>query len=390
MRIVCTLQDQKYAEVFSRFLKHEGIENQLEMTPNTDWGSSDYGTITCKVWVVNEEDLQSALDWAAIFVENPNDPKFHQLEEKKVSLFDKPVITPEVEMADGSQPIAGSTGPSAVLTLYFLIGCVLFFMLELFTSPSIPHNIKGLPPISLYSSTIQKDMMYDYPHAYEIVDKLLKIYGAEKLQNLEDLPPDGKQLLQQYNNTPYWKGIYNQLVAHYKDPTTPWDFSAPMFEKIKQGEVWRTVTPIMLHSDIFHLVFNMIWLIVIGKQLEQRMGRYRYLLFVIITAVFSNTAQYLMSGSNFLGFSGVICAMLGFIYIRQRIAAWEGYQLQKNTLVFITLFIALLSVIQIVNFFVEVNSSTPVSQGIIANTAHLSGALIGVIFGRLNFFAWQT
>lgn len=390
MRLVCTLQDQKYAQVFSRFLKHEGIDNQLEIVTNSDWGSSDYGTATCRVWVYDEEDSKAALEWASIFLENPNDPKFHNLDESKIALYERPVITPEVEIGDAQQAQPIVAGPSAVLTLYFLIACVLFFMLEAFTSPPFVGVVKGLPNVVLYSSSIQKDLMYDYPHAYEIVDQLEKSYGIEKLKNLEELPPEGKELLLQYYNTPYWKGIYEQLVTRIRDPLFNWNFAAPMLEKIHEGEVWRLVTPILLHSDIFHLIFNMIWLIILGKQLELRMGRYRYLIFVLLTAMFSNTAQYLMSGPNFIGFSGVLCAMIAFVYVRQRIAAWEGYQLQRSTLLFVVIFVLLLTGIQMVNFFMEAYDSKALSQGIIANTAHLSGAFLGYILGRLNFFAWQT
>ena len=44
--------------------------------------------------------------------------------------------------------------------------------------------------------------------------------------------------------------------------------------------------PILLHADIFHLFFNMLWLIVLGKQIEQRLKTGRYVLFILLIAMY--------------------------------------------------------------------------------------------------------
>ena len=96
-----------------------------------------------------------------------------------------------------------------------------------------------------------------------------------------------------------------------------------------------------------------------------------------------------MSGANFIGFSGVLCAMVAFIWIRQKIAPWEGYPLQKSTITFLAFFVAAMLSIQIVAFYWEVQNVTTFTPGI-ANTAHITGALIGAILGRLPLFSWKT
>jgi len=161
---------------------------------------------------------------------------------------------------------------------------------------------------------------------------------------------------------------------------------APLFEKIREGELWRVITPCFLHSDIFHLLFNMIWLIVLGKQIEQRMKPLRYVLFILITGIVTNTAQYLMTGSDFLGISGVLCAMLSFIWVRQRKAAWEGYRMDRSTFAMMGAFIVMMFAIQVFYFFMEVQGlSTDFMR--IANTAHLSGIAIGYIIGKIDTLA---
>ena len=71
---------------------------------------------------------------------------------------------------------------------------------------------------------------------------------------------------------------------------------------MRQGEVWRVLSPVFVHQDIFHLVFNMIWLAMLGRQMEKRLGGFRYVVFIALVGIVSNTAQYFMSGSNFMGF----------------------------------------------------------------------------------------
>ncbi len=74
--------------------------------------------------------------------------------------------------------------------------------------------------------------------------------------------------------------------------------------------------------------------------------------------------------------------------MRQLKAPWEGYQLQRATIGFMMIFIFAIAGLQLVSFFLELTTGTSVSPGI-ANTAHLSGAAIGAVLGRLNFFGWR-
>ncbi len=112
----------------------------------------------------------------------------------------------------------------------------------------------------------------------------------------------------------------------------------------------------------------------------------RYLLIVLIIAVLTNTAQYLMSGYNFMGYSGVIMGLAGFIWMRQRIAPWEGYFLSKSVVLFIFFYILSLLVFEFFSFGLQMMGVAMLSP-VIANTAHVVGALCGLFLGRLSFFA---
>lgn len=394
MRIICTFNDQKKGHLFSSFLAAEGIENQLEITTNVDWGSPNYSDVTCRIWIYDEDSVPAAMRWLELFEANPDNPIFQKTALNtplKTVPIDPASTTERLElpprMAKPAVRPAEKMGP---ITFYILVICCLLFLLDMMTTPaltlrSLPENI---PPAPILTSPVKKAMYYDYPQAYAILDRIVKLYGADKLQTPQDLPSEGQYLLNQFYRTPYWHGLYEYATRELQDPNTELQ-KAPLFEKIRQGEIWRAFSPSLLHNDILHILFNMLWLILLGKQIEQRLRAPRYIIFILIAGIFSNTCQYLMSGSNFIGFSGILCAMLTFIWMRQRIAPWEGYPLPKATIAFMMFFIFAVFFLQLVSFYLETKQHVSFSPGI-ANTAHLSGAFIGVILGRLSFFSWKA
>lgn len=393
MRLIGTFKDQKQAHNLSQYLDNQGIENQLEVEVNNDWGSTHYGETTCRLWVIEEDQLELALEKMKEFQNNPqlalqNAPlpiKKNWLKEPlKEKIKDAPLkMIREKKLQKTAQQ---GFGP---VTNMILILCTLLLVLATLTMPTYKNLPENLPHNVLLTPKVNKWLMFDYPAAYTIMDKIVSAYGIESLTSEIPPSPEEQLLIQTFNKTPYWKGFYEKIVNYFTKGEPIWPLGAPLFEKIREGEVWRLVTPIFLHYDIFHLFFNMIWLIVLGKQMEERLGAGRYILFILIAAVISNTLQYLMSGPNFLGFSGVLCAMITFVWIRQKKAAWEGYQLQSSTFVFIMIFILAMFGIQLLSFFLETYAGTSLALGI-ANTAHLIGALVGIILGYLDFFAYKN
>jgi GlpG protein len=130
----------------------------------------------------------------------------------------------------------------------------------------------------------------------------------------------------------------------------------------------------------------MLWLFILGRQIEERIGIVRYIFLSLLIGIAGNVAQYLMSGPDFLGYSGIVTGMVGFIWIRQKIAPWEGYPLQKPVIIFITVFVlAMLAfevfVVSLKFFHIDWGSVA------LANTAHVIGGLFGALLGRLSMFA---
>lgn len=135
-------------------------------------------------------------------------------------------------------------------------------------------------------------------------------------------------------------------------------------QQIRQGQIWRLVTPIFLHGGALHLIFNMYWLYILGIQVEVLKGTVRFGLIVLAIAVISNLAQFFIGGGpNFYGMSGVVFGILGYIWIKQQYEPASGFQLQSFTFFFLIIYM-------VIGFLGVI--------GNIANWAHLGGLLSGM------------
>lgn len=141
------------------------------------------------------------------------------------------------------------------------------------------------------------------------------------------------------------------------------------FPEISSGQVWRLVTPIVLHGGFLHLFFNMLWLLQLGGAVEQHEGSRFFTVLVFVTAVLCNTAQYLVSGPLFVGMSGVVYMLLGYTWIMHRYQAGTRYYLHPQTMTFMMIWLVICLVGIIPN---------------VANTQHVVGLLIGLLWGFLR------
>lgn len=390
MRLIGTLSNTSHAERFVSALQSHDISCEWEQIAQKDWGDEKYGESVHRIWIINEDDLNTAVQLLDEFTKNPNDPKYEVSSPPPTPTSPhSPGQLPKKDTAFLSNPKASSPPkPLGPITLYLLLTCIWLFIWSVMTAPAPLSNQVPLPRMATQSSPIIKNLLFDYPETYTLSDQLLEKYGPEALENPQTMPDEGQHLLVKALSTPIWQGIYPHIVSWFKGESKAWAFNAPLFEKIRDGEIWRLFTPCLLHSQIFHILFNMLWLIVLGKQMESHMQKIPFVAFLLITGIFSNLSQYIMSGSNFIGFSGILCAMLTYIWTRQKRSPWEGYQLEKNTMGLITIFILGVFALQVVSFITEISIDFAITSQI-ANTAHLSGAFIGWVCARTPFFHRQ-
>lgn len=138
-------------------------------------------------------------------------------------------------------------------------------------------------------------------------------------------------------------------------------------KEIKLGQVWRLVTPIILHLDLFHFVFNAIALWELGHLLERYLGSIRFIFFVLIVAICTNLAQYAWGGFNFGGLSGVIMAMLGFMWTIGRFDKSAHFHIPPLLIIMIGLFF-------LVSWLGFLGRN-------MANMSHTAGFILGVVLG---------
>lgn len=381
----------------------KGIEHSVEEEPIRNWGSDAFGTIKYRLWIQDEDRVTSAQELLNSFLEDPSSHPINPSLPQDTVFIEHPPITAAqrfLEKKIKKQLAAEKRDANAPpkiglrLTNFLIALCCSLLLFEMMTMPDIA---KIPPPIYnkiLAVSPIEKALLFDYPESYVLLDKIAGLYGYQALLKPDELPPPGHFLYEKYKQTAHWEGLYPTLVRwgqqfSNKEPLTGALFQPELFfEKIKEGELWRLVSPIILHGDILHLFFNMIWLLILGSQIESRVGGLRYLLFIVIVAIVSNTLQYLVSGPAFIGFSGVICGFAFFIRARQKSTPWEAYNMTSSTFYFILFFISILALLSTITFVLNVFQLGTIPIGI-ANTAHFAGAMTGYFLGRLNFFRWQ-
>lgn len=102
------------------------------------------------------------------------------------------------------------------------------------------------------------------------------------------------------------------------------------FPPLTAQEPWRMVTVALVHSDrsIFHIVFNMYSLWVLGPLLESLIGRARFAAVYVLAALGGSVAVlWLAPLSIVVGASGAIFGLLGAFFVIQRRIGSRNVQL---------------------------------------------------------------
>lgn len=81
---------------------------------------------------------------------------------------------------------------------------------------------------------------------------------------------------------------------------------------VKMGDYYRLLTAAFLHANIAHLIFNMYALWIIGMQLESFIGKWRYLVVYLFSAVCGSLLSVIVTPDAVsVGASGAIFGLLG-------------------------------------------------------------------------------
>lgn len=156
---------------------------------------------------------------------------------------------------------------------------------------------------------------------------------------------------------------------------------------IEQGQVWRLITPAFLHDrhSILHIAFNMYMFYMLGSILEPRLGSVHFFLLNMGLALAANLAQGVIpmllfntewaayekyyGGIMFVGYSGVIYGLFGYLWMRSKYDPTLGIMLNPSSILILMVWFVLCWVGVIPN---------------VANLAHTGGLVAGVVTGLIT------
>jgi len=158
------------------------------------------------------------------------------------------------------------------------------------------------------------------------------------------------------------------------------DIPVALFAKandlIRAGQLWRLLTPALVHGSIAHIGFNMYALFSFGTGLERHFGHKRFLLLYILGAFTGNVMSFLFSAGYSVGASTAIFGLLGAeaVFLIQNRKLFAG---QFRNAIGNIIFIAA------INLFII--GSLPG----IDNWGHIGGLLGGLIFTSFAGPLWE-
>lgn len=329
MRSLTTIEGKSDAEAFVAYLLTLGISTHVEPTSPPSMGNAHESARpeAWEVWIKNEDLMAQAKEELATFLANPKDPKYsaalkqaNQIlrdQREEARLRQRNIQSPRLD-DNRSSMFSGRLPP---LTLTLIILCCVFGLLTSFSQPS-PENRLGLSIV-----------------------KQLKFVDM---------------------------GLYSKS----KDPAA----------SLKRGEYWRVFTPAFLHGDPLHLLMNMLGLASLGRIVERMIGLRRYALLLVLLAAGSHLPQGLLgenlfgfkglSGSpNFVGISGVIMGLFGYVAVKTKMRPDLGFALSTQAYFMV-------GILLVLGFAGEMFGK--VGNLHMANFAHLGGLVAGAILGFLS------
>jgi membrane associated rhomboid family serine protease len=153
------------------------------------------------------------------------------------------------------------------------------------------------------------------------------------------------------------------------------------------GDITRVFTSMFMHGGLAHIAGNMLYLWIFGDNVEDAMGRGKYLVFYLVGGLVASFTHILTNpGSQIptVGASGAIAAVLGaylVLYPQSRVQTIIplGY-FMRITLLPASVVLGLWFVLQLFSGFLSLGGP---DVGGVAFWAHIGGFITGVVLAKL-------
>ena len=157
--------------------------------------------------------------------------------------------------------------------------------------------------------------------------------------------------------------------------------------QITSGHNWITIlTAMFMHGSWSHIIGNMVFLWAFGPEIEDAMGRGRYLAFYLIGGLVAMVAQIAGGPHSIvpnLGASGAIAAVMGAF-----IVTYPRDQIKSLLFIFVFFRITFIPAALLIGFWfliqlVHAGAVAQVQTGGVAYLAHVGGFVFGAATARL-------
>jgi membrane associated rhomboid family serine protease len=177
------------------------------------------------------------------------------------------------------------------------------------------------------------------------------------------------------------------------DPLTGDRFRVPGLKRTPVPVYFTILTSMFMHGGLAHIVGNMLFLFIFGDNIEDRLGKARYLLFYLVCGVLASLAHVfttvLLEGNTYvpsLGASGAISGVLGgylVLFPRKRVRVLLFRLLTQMPAVYV---IGIWFAFQLLNGIGLFGEGSQL--GGVAYAAHIGGFVAGVILIKI-FSSWR-
>jgi membrane associated rhomboid family serine protease len=141
------------------------------------------------------------------------------------------------------------------------------------------------------------------------------------------------------------------------------------------------LSSMFMHGSWMHIFGNMIYLLIFGDQIEDRLGHIRFLLFYLFAGIAAGLAQVITTPLSVLpciGASGAIAGVLGAYLILYPSNSIRVLLLRSIVALPASVVLGFWGVLQVLGHF-----GNPSEEGGVAYMAHVGGFVVGVVTGIL-------
>ncbi|HBO39036.1 MAG TPA: rhomboid family intramembrane serine protease [Pasteurellaceae bacterium] len=155
-------------------------------------------------------------------------------------------------------------------------------------------------------------------------------------------------------------------------------FKEPIFEMAhypyyanEDTQIWRYLSHTLVHLSPMHIMFNLVWWWGFAGLIERLLGSGKLIAMYLIAGILSGVAQNMASGPAFFGLSGVVYAVLAYVFALDRFSSPSPLNLPQGFIYSLLLGIG-------------IGLISPLFGVYMGNAAHITGFAIGLVWGFID------